>query len=300
MQIWYNGKLGSDDEMQASLASHALHYGTSAFEGIRFYEGADGQSYIFKLKEHLERMEFSIRSLSIEPPYSMDDMKQAIIDTIRAEGHKSGYIRPFFYAGKSGLGLNPAKSKAQVDASVIVLPWGKYLEENVISVKISSIRRINPDANDPRAKVGGMYVNSIRANQEAISAGFNEALLLDGAGNVAEGSGENIFMVKDGELHTPALGNVLPGITRATIMQLCTELGLKVTERAITPDELKAADELFFTGTAAEVTPIGKLDDVTIGDGHEGLVTKQLADAYHAIVTGADANHKDWLTPVFE
>jgi len=298
MQIWFNGKLGSDQEQQASLASHALHYGTSAFEGIRFYEG-DGQSYIFKLQEHLERMEFSIRSLHIEPPYSIDEMKQAIIDTIRAEGHKSGYIRPFFYAGKSGLGLNPEKSGAHVDASVIVLPWGKYLEENVISVKISIVRRINPDANDPRAKVGGIYVNSIRANQEAIGAGFNEALLLDSDGNVAEGSGENIFMVKGGELFTPSLGNILPGITRSTIMQLCAEIGLKVTEKTITPDELKTADELFFTGTAAEVTPIGKLDDVTIGDGHEGPITKQLADAYHAVVTGADEAHKDWLTPVF-
>ena len=298
MQIWFNGKLGSDSEQQASLASHALHYGTSAFEGIRFYEG-EGQSYVFKLQEHLERMEFSIRSLHIEPPYSVEEMTQAVIDTIRAEGHKSGYIRPFFYAGKSGLGLNPEKSGAEVDASVIVLPWGKYLEDNVISVKISSVRRVNPDANDPRAKVGGIYVNSIRANQEAIGAGFNEALLLDSAGNVAEGSGENIFMVKGGELFTPTLGNILPGITRATIMQLCGELGLKVTEKVITPEELKAADELFFTGTAAEVTPIGKLDDVTIGDGKEGEITKKLADAYHAVVTGADTQHKDWLTPVF-
>ena len=132
-------------------------------------------------------MEFSIRSLHIEPPYDLATMTQAVIDTIKAEGHKSGYIRPFFYAGKSGLGLNPEKSKAQIDASVIVLPWGKYLEENVISVKISSIRRINPDANDPRAKVGGIYVNSIRANQEAVEAGFNEALLLDGAGNDFQG-----------------------------------------------------------------------------------------------------------------
>lgn len=298
MQVWLNGKLGSEEELQASLASHALHYGTSAFEGIRFYEG-DGQSYIFKLQEHLERMEFSIRSLHIEPPYSIDDMRQAIVDTIKAEGHKSGYIRPFFYAGKSGLGLNPEKSKAQIDASVIVLPWGKYLEDNVISVKIASIRRINPDANDPRAKVGGIYVNSIRANQEAVGAGFNEALLLDGAGNVAEGSGENIFMVKGGELFTPTLGNILPGITRATIMQLCGELGLKVTEKTITPEELKTADELFFTGTAAEVTPIGKLDEVTIGDGKEGEITKKLADAYHLVVTGSDEKHKDWLTPVF-
>jgi branched-chain amino acid aminotransferase len=298
MQIWFNGKLGDDQEQQASLASHALHYGTSAFEGIRFYEG-DGQSYVFKLKEHLERMEFSIRSLHIEPPYDLATMTQAVIDTIKAEGHKSGYIRPFFYAGKSGLGLNPEKSKAQIDASVIVLPWGKYLEENVISVKISSIRRINPDANDPRAKVGGIYVNSIRANQEAVEAGFNEALLLDGAGNVAEGSGENIFMVKDGQLHTPALGNVLPGITRATIMELAGELNLSVTERAITPDELKTADELFFTGTAAEVTPIGKLDDVTIGDGKEGPVTAQLAKAYHDAVTGKVEAHNDWLTPIF-
>jgi len=244
-------------------------------------------------------MEFSIRSFHIEPPYSVEEMTQAVIDTIRAEGHKSGYIRPFFYAGKSGLGLNPEKSKAEVDASVIVLPWGKYLEDNVISVKISSVRRINPDANDPRAKVGGIYVNSIRANQEAIGAGFNEALLLDSAGNVAEGSGENIFMVKGGELFTPTLGNILPGITRATVMQLCEELGLKVTEKVITPEELKAADELFFTGTAAEVTPIGKLDDVTIGDGKEGETTKKLADAYHSVVTGADEKHKDWLTPVF-
>jgi len=300
MQIWYNGKLGNDSEMQASLASHALHYGTSAFEGIRFYEGDGDQSYVFKLPEHLARMEFSIRSLGIEPPYSITNMTQAIIDTIRAEGHKSGYIRPFFYAGKSGLGLNPGKSKAEVDASVIVLPWGKYLEENVISVKISSIRRINPDANDPRAKVGGMYVNSIRANQEAISAGYNEALLLDSAGNVAEGSGENIFMVKDGQLHTPALGNVLPGITRATIMELATELGLTVTEREINPDELKSADELFFTGTAAEVTPIGKLDETTIGDGNEGPITAKLAKAYLDVATGVAEDHKDWLTPVFD
>lgn len=298
MQIWYNGKLGPDAEQQASLASHALHYGTSAFEGIRFYEG-EGQSYVFKLKEHLERMEFSIRSLHIEPPYDIATMTQAVLDTIKAEGHKSGYIRPFFYAGKSGLGLNPEKSKAKVDASVIVLPWGKYLEDNVISVKISSIRRINPDANDPRAKVGGIYVNSIRANQEAVNAGFNEALLLDSDGNVAEGSGENIFLVKDGELHTPALGNVLPGITRATIMELAGELNLKVTERAITPDELKNADELFFTGTAAEVTPIGKLDDTTIGDGKEGPITAQLAKAYHDVVTGKVEAHNDWLTPIF-
>lgn len=299
MQVWYNGTIDSDDKLQASLASHALHYGTSAFEGIRFYEGTDGQSYIFKLPEHLARMEYSIRSIGVEPPYSVADMTKAIIDTIRAEGHKSGYIRPFFYAGKSGLGLNPEKSGAHIDASVIVLPWGKYLEDNVITVKIATTRRVNPDANDPKAKVGGIYVNSIRANQEAVGAGFNEALLLDSAGNIAEGSGENIFMVKGGALVTPSLGNILPGITRATIMQLCQELGLTVSEQTITPDELKTADELFFTGTAAEVTPIGKVDDTTIGSGAEGPITAQLAKAYHNVVTGADANHKDWLTPVF-
>lgn len=299
MKIWLDGKLDDEANLQTSLTDHALHYGTSAFEGIRFYEGADGQSYIFKLPEHLERLEFSIRSLSIEPPYATDQMTEAIKNTIKVEGHKSGYIRPLFFAGKSGLGLNPEKSGAQVGAAVIVLPWGRYLEENVITVKIAKTRRINPEANDPRAKVGGIYVNSIRVNQEAISAGFNEALLLDGAGKVAEGSGENIFLVKDGALHTPSLGNILPGITRATVMELARDMGLSVTERDITPEELKDADELFFTGTAAEVTPIGKLDEVTIGDGKEGPITAKLAKAYHEVVTGTDESHKNWLTPIF-
>lgn len=291
--IWLDGKLKPEHEATVSVMSHALHYGTAAFEGIRFYETQRGPA-IFKLPEHLSRLSYSAGVLGMNVPYSEKELREAIIETVKKNGHKAGYIRPILFYGKSNLGV-PTEG-ITVQTAIIVLPWGKYLPQDGIVLKTTSIRRFNNTAFDPNAKIGGVYVNSVLAHTQAHAAGADEALLLTDKDTIAEGSGENFFMVKDKVLLTPPLGNILPGITRDTIFTLAKERGLTIKEKELKLEDAYNADECFFTGTAAEVTPIRAIDDKTIGKDTPGPVTKQLGELYLRVVKGGEPRYQAWLT----
>ena len=296
MKVWLDGKLVNEKKAQTSVASHALHYGTSVFEGIRFYETDEGPA-VFRLKEHLERLHRSARQIGITGKRlpSQKRFREAITETIRANKFTSGYIRPIIFYAEGGLGISTAPNT--ISSAVITLPWDDYLEKNGITVKTSFWRRISPLAFNPEVKIGGVYANSVTANREAREAGAAEALLYDQWGYVAEGPGENIFLVKNGRIRTPQRGSILPGITRDTVMQLATDRGYDVAEKRITEKELLSADEIFMVGTAAEVTPVTKIDTTKIGDGKQGPVSKELDDLYNDVVRGKAAKkYRRWLT----
>lgn len=298
--MWFNGKLRPWEEIKISPLCHTLHYGSGVFEGERFYESAPDETCIFRLQEHTTRLFYSANALRMNIPYTEDEISQATIDTVAATKLTSGYIRPLGYFGEK-MGLNPAGSP--VETLIAAWGWGKYLADKPLSVKISKYVRIHPQSTVADAKISGHYVNSIMASQE-IEGKYDEALLLDFEGNVAEGPGENIFVVKDGVLFTPSssTGRILKGITRDTIITLARDLGYKVVEKVMSPDELFAADELFFTGSAAEVGPIGMLDDQKIGAGDmagkEGPVCAQLKAKYFEVVAGKDPKYEHWVTRV--
>jgi len=297
--IWLNGKLVSWDDAKIHILTHTLHYGSGAFEGMRFYDSDNG-SAIFRLKKHVERL---IRSFSIfhsNLPWTQEEIEKAIYDTVKANlpECKAGYIRPIVFHGYGIMGLKIRK-ESPVSMAIAVWPWGAYLGERPIKVKITNIRRLSPKAFKADAKICGHYVNSILATTEACNAGFDEALMLDDKGNIAEGSGENIFAVKNSKLITPPLrGQILPGITRVSIIEVAKDLGYVVEERDVNVDELKDADEAFFTGTAAEVHPIGQIDDKLIGDGKIGKITSKLKQTFSEIVAGKNEKYRDWLTYV--
>lgn len=297
--IWLNGKLVSWDEAKIHILTHTLHYGSGAFEGMRFYETENG-SAIFRLKGHVERL---VRSFSIfhsALPWTREEIERAIYSTVKANlpECKAGYIRPIIFHDYGIMGLK-IKKETPVSMAIAVWPWGAYLGEQPIKVKITNIRRLSPKAFKADAKICGHYVNSILATTEACEAGFDEALMLDDKENIAEGSGENIFVVKNSKLITPPLkSQILPGITRASIIEVAKDLGYVVEERDINIDELKDADEAFFTGTAAEVHPIGQVDDKLIGDEKIGKITSKLKQAFSEIVAGKNEKYRDWLTYV--
>ncbi len=292
--IWIDGKFVKWEDANIHILSHALHYGSGAFEGIRFYKTAKGPA-IFRAKEHYERMEKSSAVLRIKYPYSADDLVKATAEAIKKNRIDQGYIRPIAFYGYGKMGLNP--SGCAVHTAIAVWPWGAYLSEDPVKIKISKYIRIHPKSLVSDAKICGHYVNSILAGLEAKDAGFDEALLLDYRGNVAEGPGENFFIVKDNVLITPPLGNILPGITRNSIMTVARDLGYKVEEKEITAEQAKAADECFFTGTAAEVTPVKMIDDASIANSF-GPVTKKLKDTFLDIVHGKNEKYQHWLTYV--
>ena len=271
--IWMDGKLVKWSEAKIHVLTHTLHYGAGVFEGERFYETDKGPA-VFRLKEHTERLFRSAESFEMKIPFSKEEINKATLETIKANRINSGYIRPIAYFGYGKMGLNP--KGAPVNISIAVWPWGAYLGEDAVKVKIPKIIRTHPGTTDPHAKICGNYANSILASLEIKKSGYDEALLLDYKGNIAEGPGENIFIVKDGRLFTPLLGNVLPGITRMSIIQIAKDQGIKVEEKIITVDEVKQADELFFTGTAAEVTAIKQVDESMIGNGKIGPITAKL------------------------
>lgn len=294
-KIWMNGKLVPWGKAMVHSLTHTLHYGAGVFEGIRFYETVDGPA-IFRLKEHVDRLYYSAGVYEMKIPYSRQELAKAIVDTVRVNKVRSGYIRPIAFFGYGKMGLNPVG--APVETLVACWPWGSYLGGKPIRVKTSKYIRIHPQSLISDAKVTGHYANSILASLEIHKAGFDEALLLDYKGNVAEGPGENVFFVKKGVIYTPALGNQLAGITRATTMQIAKDLGYRVVEGNYKLKDLYAADELFFTGTAAEVQPIGSLDGKKIATGKMGPVTEKLRTTYLAAVQGKVGKYQKFLTYV--
>jgi branched-chain amino acid aminotransferase len=297
--IWFDGKLVPWREAKLHFLTHSLHYGMSVFEGVRAYRTESGTA-IFRLKEHTNRLFNSAHIFQMAMPFDRETVNEAQKEVVRANKLDSAYIRPLAFYGSEKMGLSTKGAK--VHLAVAAWPWGAYLGEEAmaagIRVKISSFTRHHVNISMVRAKASGPYVNSILANNEATNAGYDEALLLDTEGYVAEGSGENIFIVKEGVLYTPELTACLEGITRDTVMKLAVELGITVREKRITRDEVYCAEEVFFTGTAAEVTPIREVDDRRIGAGKRGPVTEKLQAKYFDVVHGRAPEHKDWLAYV--
>jgi branched-chain amino acid aminotransferase len=295
--IWMDGELVDWDDATIHVLSHGLHYGTGAFEGIRAYETDRGPA-VFRLTEHIRRLARSCKALGIPIEWSVDEIVKASKELLSANGLTSGYIRPLVYYGTGSMGLNPAG--AEVHTMIATWEWGAYLGEdgvtNGIRVKVSSWRRIGHDSLMPNAKLTGGYVNSVQAKQEALRGGYDEALMLNTDGFVAEGSGENLFLVRDGVVYTPSLSSgVLEGLTRDAVITLLRDDGHEVIEREMTRTDLYYADEMFFTGTAAEVTPIREVDDRAVGDGRPGPVTKRAQEMFMDTVTGGNERHADWL-----
>ena len=295
--IWYDGQLVDWRNATTHVLTHTLHYGMGVFEGVRAYETPKGPA-IFRLQDHTDRLFRSAKILGMDLPFSKEQINQAHIDVVRANQLKSCYFRPMAFYGSGKLGIAPKKDDVQV--IVAAWPWGAYLgEEGLeqgIRVKTSSFTRHHVNITMCKAKANGNYMNSILANNEATADGYDEALLLDVDGFVAEGSGENIFIVRKGKLYTPDLTSALEGITRDTVEQLAQEMGLQIIEKRITRDEVYTADEAFFTGTAAEVTPIRELDRRSIGEGKRGPITTEIQKRYFDCVKGLDAGKQHWLT----
>lgn len=291
--IWMNGNFVAWDDAKVHVLTHAMHYGSATFEGIRCYNGTSGPA-IFRLREHIERLFYSGSVLGMKPAFSVDQVVDATVELLKRNDIESCYIRPLMYYGYGVMGLDPRN--APVELMIACWPWGKYLPGESIHVKISKYIRVHPRSVVADAKISGHYVNSILTVLEVRGEKYNEALLLDFEGYIAEGPGENIFIIKNGAVFTPPLGRTLAGITRASIIEVARDSGLSVSEKMMTPEELFSADEAFYTGTAAEVTPITMVDDRKIADGRVGAISAQLRDKYAAIVRGEVAEYKRWLT----
>jgi len=295
-KIWMDGKFIDWDNANVHILTHTLHYGTGAFEGIRCYRTKKGPA-VFRLREHVDRLFDSCHILQIDPPFSHEEISTAIIESVKVNGLKECYIRPLVYIGYGTMGLYPKENPIRV--AIAVWPWGAYLGEegikNGIRAKVSSFAW---NAALTKSKTCGDYVNSTLSKREALSCGFEEALLLDSNGFVSEGTGQNIFIVKNGVLLTPPLPAVLEGITRNSIMEIARKEEIEVHEVAYTRDEVYIADEAFLTGTAAEVTPIREVDGRMIGNGKPGPITKKLQNLFFKIVKGEVKAYKSWLTYV--
>ncbi|MCC5858574.1 MAG: branched-chain amino acid transaminase [Ectothiorhodospiraceae bacterium] len=295
--IWLNGEFRAWRDAKVHVLTHTLHYGMGVFEGIRAYSTERGTA-VFRMKEHTERLFNSAKILSMRMPYTPDEINEAMLECLRRNDLQSAYIRPMAFYGSEGMGLHA--HNLQVHVTIAAWEWGAYLgAENLergIRVKTSSFTRHHVNVTMCRAKANGNYMNSMMALKEAEDCGYDEALLLDVDGFVCEGSGENFFMVRAGTLYTPEMTSCLEGITRDSVLQLAAELGVPVREKRITRDEVYTADEAFFTGTAAEVTPIRELDGRVIGSGSRGPITEQLQRMYFDQVEGRREAHPEWLT----
>jgi branched-chain amino acid aminotransferase len=296
-KIWMNGKFVDWSDAKIHVLSHVVHYGSSFFEGIRCYKTKSG-SAIFRLGEHTKRLINSAKIFRAEIPYSYDEINQAIIDTIAINNLEECYVRPIAYRGFDDLGVNPLKNP--VDLTIAAFEWGSYLGkgavERGIDVCVSSWRRNTPDTLPTMAKIGGAYMNSSLIKMEAIMNGYSEGIALDVNGYVSEGSGENIFIVYENEIYTPNISNsILPGVTRKSVIQIANDLGYKVKETNIMREMLYIADEAFFSGTAAEITPIRSIDKNIVGKGEPGKITLELQSAFFNIIENALDKHK-WLT----
>ena len=298
--IWLDGEFVAWDAARVHVLTHTLHYGLGVFEGIRCYQTADGRSAVFRLGEHLRRLYDSAHINLMKIPFERAKLEQACLETLRRNHLPAGYLRPLVFVGDGEMGLNPGGNAIRV--AVIAWAWGKYLgEEGVergIRAKISTFSRHFVNAKMTKGKTCGDYVNSILAKREALLDGYDEAIMLDSTGLVSEASGENIFLVRDGVIATPTLNSVLGGITRGTVIELARDKGIPVEERAITRDELYTADEVFLTGTAAEVTPIREIDRRAIGAGSRGPIAATLQKAFFDVVSGREAKYERWLTYV--
>jgi len=299
--IWHDGKLVPWREATTHVLTHSLHYGLAVFEGVRAYKTVEGTS-IFRLAEHTDRWFNSGKIYMMQIPFDRETLMEAQKEVVRANKLEECYIRPIAFYGSEKMGVSP--KGAQVHVSIAAWPWGAYLGaeglEKGIRVKTSSYSRHHVNVNMARAKFSGTYANSILANLEATENGYDEALLLDTEGFVAEGAGENLFIVKNGKIYEPEIASALMGITRDSIITLARELGYEVSARRLTRDDIYVADEAFFTGTAAEVTPIRELDNRTIGDGKRGPVTTRLQQLFFDVIRGKVPKHMDWLSPVEE
>ena len=299
-RIWLDGRFVDWSEAKVHVLTHTLHYGLGVFEGIRCYRTADGRSAVFRLGDHVRRLFDSAHINLMEIPFTAQQIEEVCLETLRQNHLAEGYLRPLAFIGDGEMGLNPGGNPVRV--AVIAWPWGKYLGEegleHGIRARVSSFSRHFVNAKMTKGKTCGDYVNSILAKREALLDGYDEAILLDASGLVAEASGENLFVVRDGEIKTPPLANVLEGITRASVIKLARDKGMTVHEAPITRDELYVADEIFLTGTAAEVTPVREIDHRPIGPGRRGPITKTLQDAFFDVVAGRDRKYERWLTAV--
>ncbi len=300
-KIWVDGKLVNWDDATEHVLAHTLHYGLGAFEGIRAYEKAGGKTAVFRLDEHINRLFESCHIATIDVPFTRDQIKDACLEVLRVNKVKSAYLRPLVYLGYGALGLGSLDVPTRT--VVAAFEWGAYLgEEGLergIRAKVSGFRRATVDSFMAKGKLCGQYVTNILAKRDALKSGYQEAIMLGTDGLVAEGTGENIFIVKNGLVRTPpTTASILSGITRDTAIQLLQELGYDLIERSFTRDELWCADEVFLCGTAAEVTPVREIDDRRIGNGEPGPITRRLQDHFFAIVKGDDDKHEHWLTYV--
>ena len=297
--IWMDGELVPWRDAKIHVLTHSLHYGMAVFEGVRCYETQAG-SAIFRLQDHTQRLLNSAKIFQMKIPYDAAVLEAAQKEVVRRNGLKSCYLRPIAWIGSEKMGISAVGNTIHV--SVVAWPWGAYLGEDGLSrgirVKTSSFSRHHVNVSLVRAKASGYYINSILANQEVAANGYDEALLLDTDGYASEGAGENLFIVKAGKVYTPDLASCLDGITRSTAITLAQDLGLSVIEKRITRDEIYCADEAFFTGTAAEVTPIRELDDRVIGQGRRGPITEKIQSLFFDVVAGRAQKYSGWLSPV--
>jgi branched-chain amino acid aminotransferase len=297
--IWYDGKLVEWRSATTHVLTHSLHYGLAVFEGVRAYKTSIGTA-VYRLKEHTQRLFNSAHIYMMKIPFTREELMQAQLEVVRANEHEACYLRPIAFYGSEKMGVSPVGAKVHV--AIAAWPWGAYLGPEALSkgirVKTSSYARHHVNVTMARAKMSGTYPNSVLATLEATQHGYDEGLLLDVDGFVAEGAGENIFVVKDGKLYEPELTSALTGITRGSVIELAEELGYQVISKRLTRDDIYIADECFFTGTAAEVTPIRELDGRVIGEGKAGPITLAIQKAFFEVVTGKDKKRRHWLTPV--
>ena len=298
-KIWKDGHMVDWRDATLHVLTHSLHYGMAVFEGIRAYNTPNG-TVIFRLQEHTQRLLNSAKIFQIKVPFDIDTLMSAQKDVVRANKLESCYLRPLVWIGSEKMGVSARGNTIHV--AIATWPWGAYLGEEGLAkgirVKTSSFTRHHVNVSMVRAKASGYYINSILANQEVTADGYDEALLLDTEGYVSEGAGENVFIVKSGKIYTPDLASCLDGITRDSVVTLARDMGIEVIEKRITRDEVYCADEAFFTGTAAEVTPIRELDGRTIGEGSRGPVTEKLQSMFFDVVGGKADKYRHWLTPV--
>ena len=298
--IWMNGDFVAWDDAKVHVLAHGLHYGTGVFDSMRCYETADGPA-VFRNVDHLERLRRSAELYYMPVSYTVEQLRIATLELVARNGLGSCYIRPIVYRGYGQIGLNPLE--ADVDVAIACWEWGAYLGEegsrDGVRAKVSSWRRIAPDSLIPQAKASGQYLNSVLAKIESVKAGYEEAILLDDAGHVCEGTGENVYIVRDGEIVTPGHHNsILDGVTRRSIIQIAKDLGYPVCERDIARAEMYLADEVFLSGTAAEIVPVREIDDHAIGAGKPGEVTKVLQSAFDDAIHGRSERYREWLDVV--
>jgi branched-chain amino acid aminotransferase len=296
--VWMDGVMVPWENATVHVMSHALHYGTAAFEGIRAYPSAQ-QMYVFRLPEHMKRLLNSCKIFGFDLKYSLDDLVKASVEVVRKNNiHGKCYIRPLVYVGFGGIGIN--FTGFPIQTAILAFPYEKYFKGDGVSAMVSTWRRTSDQTGSPLAKISGQYTNSVLGKMEAIKHGFDECIMLDVNGKVSEGSGENLFLVEGGKLITPSLSSsILGGITRLSVLQFAADMGIQTVERDVSRSELYIADEAFFSGTAAEITPVTSVDRKLVGNGEVGPVTGKMRSTFLSAAAGEEPRYKHWLTPVY-